>query len=247
MKFPLRQIWRFVRRSRVTLYLLLFVAPMSIKPLGFVKRPERSTPIYGSLPELMGAPVVVGHLICDGIWRIYTVLSRRQLEHSDSGSPADFLRALDDQQPIKTYILLATVGALYAIAVARWLYHRSAYHTMKRRWEGMQQAPLKYFVVHTAAWGFWSSLFLILLSQGLQMSNGDFRSYVDEQAALYGDLAAASVLAIVLILIFARRTTLRGMVEVYGSVTRQRWVDGVGAALLLAILAGLGGLCLFGI
>lgn len=186
-----RKIWRLLRGTKVTTYILLMLGPMFIRPLAFIRQAHQSQPAYAKLPGLWGTPLVVAGVCAAAVQSIYQWMFWQEMHKpAPAKPPADLLLQLHKTEGQCFWIAFAFTALLvYALAGLRWGYHYGAIHTIRKWRPELSKPPLKYFVVTTAAWGLWLSLYIAGVVYGLWnwKAQGDigefFNTYVQTHQA----------------------------------------------------------------
>lgn len=236
-----RKIWRPLRGAKVTTYILLVLGPMFIRPLAFIRQPHQSQPVYAKLPGLWGTPLVVAGVCAAAVQSIYQWVFWREMDKpSPAKPPADLLLQLHKTESRYFWMaFILTAVLVYFLAGLRWGYHYGAIQVIRKWRPELSKPPLKYFVVTTAAWGLWLSLYIagVVYSLWNWKAQGDigefFNTYV--QTHKVGVLAVLFIIAAAMK--FAGRNSELGMKALYGG---SKWlsmlVDVIGIGVMVSFM-----------
>lgn len=196
----LRQGWRLIRGNKTTIYILLMLGPMFIRPLAFVRQPNQPQSAYAKLPGLWSTPLLVAGMYAAAAQSVYQWVFWREMSKPVPAKPAaDLLMQLHKTEGRYFWAAFALAAVLiYGLACLRWGYHYCAIHVMRRWRPELSKPPLKYFVVTTAAWGLWLSLYSAVVVYGLWQWNaqGDLGDFL----SAYIQTHQVSVLVVLLII-----------------------------------------------
>ncbi|MFW6749176.1 hypothetical protein ACKUG4_00620 [Pseudomonas glycinae] len=239
----LRRAWRFLRGAKATAYVLLMLGPMFIKPLAFVRVPHEAQPIYAKLPGLWGTPLLVAGVVAATIRSFYQWVFWREMNKSDPSSPAaDLLLMLHNTEGRYFWFAFVFSAVLvYALAGLRWSYHFGAISFIRRWRPNLSNPPLKYFVVTTAAWGLWLSLYSAVVVYGLWQwkAQVDLAMLLNQYVEQHQTGVLVTLLGIGVAMRLAGRNGELGMKALYGG---SKWLSmavslvAICALLLLAFL-----------
>lgn len=216
----LRQAWRLLRGAKITTYILLMLGPMFVRPFAFVRQPHQSQPAYAKLPGLKSAPLLVAGICATTVQSVYQWVF--WLEMSKPGpreSPADLLLQLHNTERLYFWGSFALTAMLvYALAYLRWGYHCGVIHVIRKWRPELSKPPPLYFVVTTAAWGLWLSLYSTVVVYGLWQwkAQGDISELINAyvQTHQVGALVALVIIGVAMKL--AGRNSEQGMKAIYG-------------------------------
>lgn len=245
MALSLRKVWRLLRGAKVTTYILLMLGPMFIRPLAFVRQPHQTQPAYAKLPGLKTAPLLVAGICATTVQSVYQwVFWLEMSKPAPAESPGDLLLQLHNTEGLYFWGAFALTAVLvYALAYLRWVYHCGVIHVISKWRPELSKPPPLYFVVTTAAWGLWLSLYSAVAVYGLWQwkAQGDMA----ERLSAYFQTHQVSALVVLLIIgaamKLAGRNSERGMKAVYGGSS---WLYvlvsmfPIGVMALLAFLLG---------
>ncbi|WP_248801061.1 hypothetical protein [Pseudomonas sp. MWU13-2105] len=237
-----RKIWRLLRATKVTTYILLMLGPMFIRPLAFIRHPHQSQPAYAKLPGLWGTPLAVAGVCAAAAQSIYQWMFWREMDKpSPAKPPADLLLQLHKTEGRYFWMVFALTALLvYALASLRWGYHYGAIHVIRKWRPELSKPPLKYFVVTTAAWGLWLSLYITGIVYGLWnwKTQGDVGEFFNTYVQTHQVGALVAVLIIGSAMKLAGRNSELGMKALYGG---SKWLSmlvdviGIGVMVLLML------------
>lgn len=218
----LRPAWRHLRNAKPTVYLLLMLGPMFIRPLAFVKHPDHSQPAYAKLPGLWGTPILVATLCASIVQSAYEWIFWKELSKAGVAVSASdlFLKMHSDRWQYYWGGFFLAVIIVYAIASLRWLYHLGATSGLRRWWPEVIKPPFKYFVVTTAAWGLWVSISIFAVISGVWKSRGEFDVFFNAFVAEYEMVVLFVFLTIGVMFRVASKNSHLGLKAVYGGKKR---------------------------
>lgn len=211
----MRKIKHAALASRGFQIAFLFVANFFAKPQDFVALPDRPMARYARFRWLNGLPAIpagiIGHQIVSAVQWMGV---HKQLE--DRVPDQIFDRFLSQ---IETAGILLSVGIgvlIYAIAGMQWVYHRGAVTWWRRTGRPGFVAPLRYFIVITAASWNWIALFVYAIVKLIKSVGPDFGDAIDGFVHAH---IAMTVAVLAIVMIDAKRITAnreRGMRQIYG-------------------------------
>jgi len=220
MQFSFRKIWRLLRTSKATSYALLMLGPMFIRPLAFIKEPKQPQPAYAKLPGLLHTPLLVAGVMAPAFQSIYQWLFWREAsKENPAQSCADLMYRLHETEGRYFWGgFIVTVLFLYAIAFLRWAYHKGAISLIRRWIPELANPPFKYFLVTTAAFGFWLSLCLTGIVYGLWhwKLNEDLVIIINDYTSRHLPGATVVLLILGVCFRFSGRNSELGMKALYG-------------------------------
>ncbi len=220
MQISIRKIWQLFRGSKATSYSLLMLGPMFIQPLAFVKIPKQSAPLYARLPGLWHTPFLVAGIFAPAFQSTYQWVFWREASKAVPAQTCSELifRLHETEGKIFWIGFGITTLLLFFIALSRWGYHYLVISFVRKWLPELCNPPLKYFVVTTAAMGFWLSLCFSLAVQGLWYwkLDGDLSFIVNEYISTHLPEAAATAIVIAVCMRLAGRNSDQGMKALYG-------------------------------
>lgn len=235
----LRQAWRLLRGAKVTTYALLMLGPMFVRPLDFVRQPNQIQPAYAKLPGLKSAPLLVSGVCAASAQSVYQWVFWLEMSNPAPAAPsADLLLRLHNTESLYFWGAFAlTTMLVYVLAFLRWGYHCGFIHVLRKWRPELRRPPLLYFVVTTAAWGLWLSLYSAIIVRGLWQwkAQGDIGELVSAFVQSHQVSALVVLLIIGAAMKLAGRNSERGMKAIYG---------GSGWLYALVSMFAIGGLAL---
>lgn len=241
MNSILIRLWRIARNAKPTIYVLLMLGPMFLRPLAFVKQPNQPQPFYARLPGLLGTPLVIAALVASLVQSVQELVFFVAASKSTISEPVDeVLFELHRTRPHWYWgAFISTLSIVYLFASLRWLYHSAMTRMLCRWWPTVRKPPFTFFVVNTSAWGLWLYLFCALIVYGLWQSNGDIEVFIGR----YLDQSDQNVMGVLLVflclgglMMLASKNSQVGMKALYGGSTLLCFgVDMSFIALLLGV------------
>ncbi|WP_301152871.1 hypothetical protein [Metapseudomonas otitidis] len=215
-----RRAWRLIRDAKASHYTLLLFGPMFIQPLAFLKQPGQPKPLYARLRGLWGTPLIVAGTFALTTQSLHQWLLWLQSTKASALQPTtDLIRQLHDTQHWFSWGSFALAALLiYTLASLRWGYHYGII-TLVGRWRSdLAKPPLLYFVVNTAAFGMWLSLFYSAFARAMWQWDG--QGNFGEELSEYAHANQSSILIILLTIgalqMAASRNSRMGRKALYG-------------------------------
>lgn len=237
----LRRAWRVLRGAKATAYILLMLGPMFIKPLAFVRVPHQPQPMYAKLPGLWGTPLLVAGVAAATVRSVYQWVFWHEMNKSvPAQPPADLLLMLHNTEGRYFWFAFLFIALLvYVLAGLRWSYHLGVISFIRRWRPNLGNPPLKYFVVTTAAWGLWLSLYSALVVYGLWQwkAQGDLATLVNQYFEQHQVGVIVALLGIGVAMRLAGRNGELGMKALYGG---SKWLSMAVSLVAISALALLG-------
>jgi hypothetical protein len=237
MAISFRRIKFALVGSRPFQIAFLFVMVFFAQPSDFVPPTVGAKPRYTRHRWLKSLPFLPGGLFAGSLASllVWMGLHRQAIDRVSDGMISQFQLNVE----IVRYGAWATLAALiYVLATFRWLFHRTFVKFWIARGKPGFVAPLTYFVVNTAAWFTWLTLYSafivwLLKRYGFQLQqglNGLVRSHL-------GAFAIASLLLVIAVRLSATNRR-KGMLAVYGgSPLRLHLADGLACVIAVAAMA----------
>lgn len=218
MIFLRRFALRTIKTARWILYPLLATALLYIRPTHFIHRHNR--PMYARSPFLWTSPWIGAGVAKGGIRKLASQLLFQKMAQSGVLSYVAYAR-LDNFVSYCGWASFGFIGVmLYGLAVLSWTYHRCATAVCRECGLRVTGVPLLYFVVTTAAFGFWLGIAtraIAWISATPKVDLFDYKESLATTINAHPYLTACLMLTLTGAHLVSLQTRRQGMKEAYGN------------------------------